>query len=526
MAFREVRMEEIKEVLRRWLAGDQKKAIARQVGVARNTVRRYIEAAEGCGVVLAAGPGQLTDARMADVVLALDRRPGRERGDSWALCVANRDFLAEHVSRGVRLSKVRKLLARRGVVVPYPTLHRYATAELGFGRKAPTIPVADCEPGQEVQLDTGWMTYLPAAGNGRRRFRAWIFTAVRSRHRFVYATFRETTADAIEACEAAWLFFGGVFAVVIPDNTKSIVQIANPLEPLINRTFLEYSQARGFVIDPARAKHPKDKARVERSVTSVRDDCYAGEVLATIDQARQRGAFWCLHDYGVRRHTRTQRLPLEHFEAEEKGALLPPPVEPYDVPAWSDPKVGRDQHAQVAKAIYSLPREYRGKEVHARADRTTVRFYKDAAATGLIKACARLAPGGRHTDPSDFPPEQAATALRDVDSFRRWAAKHGPAVGRFAARLLEGPLPWTRMRQVYALLGYCRRYGDDRVNAACERALEEDMHDVRRLERMLKLGGPLPVSEPVARVLPFARYLRPSSTYALPIVRHQKGDLE
>ena len=80
-----------------------------------------------------------------------------------------------------------------------------------------------------------------------------------SRYRFVYPCFEETTATAIEACDAAWAFYGGVFRTLIPDNTKTIVQTSDALEPLITRAFLEYAQARGFHIDPARARHPRDK---------------------------------------------------------------------------------------------------------------------------------------------------------------------------------------------------------------------------------------------------------------------------
>jgi hypothetical protein len=62
-----------------------------------------------------------------------------------------------------------------------------------------------------------------------------------------------------------------------------------------------------------------------------------------------------LVDYGLRRHSRTQRRPLEHFQTEEQGLLLPAPSTPYDIPLWSDPKVGRDQLAAVDKALYSIP---------------------------------------------------------------------------------------------------------------------------------------------------------------------------
>ena len=164
------------------------------------------------------------------------------------------------LQQGVRLSKIRRLLQRRGVLVPYPTLHRFAVAEFGFGRQATTIPLADGEPGDELQLDTGWMTRLePDLFGKRRRFRAWIFTPSRSRYRFVYPCFQETTATAIEACEAAWAFYGGVFHTLVPDNTSAIVDQADPLTPRINRTFLEYAQARHFLIDVARVRHPRDK---------------------------------------------------------------------------------------------------------------------------------------------------------------------------------------------------------------------------------------------------------------------------
>jgi hypothetical protein len=87
---------------------------------------------------------------------------------------------------------------------------------------------------------------------------------------------------------------------------------------------------------------------VEGAVPGVRDDCFAGEVLTTLDDARALARHWCLEDYGLRRHSRTQRRPLEHFQAEEHALLLPAPTTPYDIPLWSEPKVARDQLAVVA----------------------------------------------------------------------------------------------------------------------------------------------------------------------------------
>jgi hypothetical protein len=517
MAYREVTMVEIKEVLRLWMGGAKKKRIAAQLSLDVKTVRRYVSAAERIG--LSPGVGELTDEHVGAVVLALQSTPDRAHGDGWQRCVAERDEIARLLKQRVRLSKVRRLLLRRGVEIPYSTLHRYAVAELDFGRHAPTIPVVDGKPGEEIHIDTGWMTMLEPDERGRRRrFRAWIFTPHVSRYRFVYPCFSESTETAIEACEAAWEFYGGVFGVVVPDNTKAIVHTADPLKPRLVDGFLEYAQARGFHVDPARVRHPKDKARTERAVRDVRDDCFAGERLLDLDGARARARRWCADEYGMRRHTTTQRLPREHFDAVERPALKPAPTSPYDVPSWADPKVAPDQHAQVARALYSLPREWLGRKLRARADRMTVRFYHPAS-HALVKTHPRKPPGGRSTDPADFPPEKLIYAMRDVDALIQRARSHGRALGDFAAGLhANTPEPWRCMRVLFMLLGLVRRFGPRRVDETCVVAIAADMFDVFRLERMLKLGAPpAPAPEP-ARVIQMGRYQRPASDFALPCI--------
>lgn len=532
MAYRKVTLLELREVLRLWLRRRAKRAIARRVGVSRNTVRSYIDAAESCGLSESSGEGALSETKLTEVVLVLRAPASRPKGNTWAHCEEQRGFVEQKLRAGLRLTKIRKLLARRHVDIPYATLHRFAVGELGFGGSSLTVPVADCDPGEELQVDTGWMGQLEPDERGkRRRFRAWIFTAVRSRHRFVYACLRETTQSAIEACEAAWEFYEGVFRVLIPDNTKTIVQRYDPLEPLLNETFLEYAQKRGFEIDSTRRRSPQDKGRVERAVRSTRDDCFAGEHLPDIETCNRRARTWCRQEYGMRRHTRTQRLPLEHFEDEEKAALLPAPTSTYDVPKCSDPKVGRDQHVQVLKALYSVPAEHNGRplvrrKLRARADRSTVRLYLDGV---LIKIHPRQPPGGRSTDACDFPSDKFAYANRDTEFLRGRARQQGEGVGDFADALLEGPLPWTRMRRVYALLGLCKRYGSQRVDSTCVIALGIDMLNVRRLERMLELATPPPDPESPPRpdkVIPIARYLRPKQHYQLSPAKTRSDDKE
>ena len=515
-------MLEVREILRQWLAGTPRKRVAARLSCDPKTVRRYVRAAGRLGMVPGQADQSLGDQVVAAVIAAACPERPATRGQGWAHCQTQREFITAKLAAGVRLSKIRRLLVRSGVVIPYATLRRFAISELEYGRRGTvTMPVADGEPGSEVQLDTGWVITLEPDERGhRRKMKAWIFTPVLSRYRFVYPIEHETTQSGIEACEAAWEFYGGIFAVIIPDNTSAIIELADPLGATINTTFLEYSQVRDFVIDPARVRRAKDKGRVERSVRDVRDDCYAGETIRDINQARERAIVWATAEYGMRRHTTTGRMPREHFLCDEQSCLLAEPESPYDIPIWCDPKVPHDHLASVARSLYSLPTEYLGHRLRARADSQTVRFYDRGGK--VVKIHGRVGPGQRSIDAADFPQERSVYAMRNVEFLRQQAAEHNPAIGEYARRLLDSPLPWTRMRQVRALLSLVGKYGAERVAEVCSTALVFDLIDVRRLKLMLEKPAPpaATTTAPVrATVIPIARYLRDPSQYALPLRR-------
>jgi hypothetical protein len=176
------------------------------------------------------------------------------------------------------------------------------------------------------------------------------------------------------------------------------------------------------------------------------------------------------------RHRTTRRLPREHFEAVERAHLHPEPSEEYDVPLWCKPKVHRDQHAQVAASLYSLPPQFKGRRLQARADRTTVRFYEFDQ---LVKMHPRVGPGQRHTDPADFPPEKMAYALRDVAFLVRKASEHGDAVGRGAALPESGHGVDRKDAR--------RGYTPDNVVLACD-ACNRIKTDILSFEQMLEIG--------------------------------------
>jgi hypothetical protein len=304
-----------------------------------------------------------------------------------------------------------------------------------------------------------------------------------------------------------------VFRVVIPDNMATVVAKADPIGPRLNEAFVEYAQARGFLVDPARVRKPTDKPRVERVVPFVRGSFFAGESFIDIADAQRRAEEWCRERAGQRVHGTTAERPAEVFAEAEAPCLLPAPLTPYDLPIYANPKVHRDHYIEVARALYSVPGSLIGQRVEARADRALVRVYSRGA---LVKTHPRQRPGGRSTDPADFPAEKTIYAMRDLERLQGLAAAHGAAIGAYAKVILDDPLPWRKMRQVYALLGLVKKWGAERVEAACSKAADAEAFNVGLIGRMLERAteGQDTLAPPKQLSLP-GRFARPLEQFAI-----------
>jgi len=178
--------------------------------------------------------------------------------------------------------------------------------------------------------------------------------------------------------------------------------------------------------------------------------------------------------------------------------------------------VQRDHHLTAGKALYSVPTAYIGERVQVRQGRDLVRIYHRGQ---LVKVHPRVGPGQRSTDPADYPPGVRELACRDQQTLLAQARDAGPAIDRYAERLLDAPQPWARMRHVYRLLGLVRRYAAKAVEQACTRALAADVVDVTRVARMVEQAveqHPLPTRPRPGDAAPRElRFLRRPSEYRL-----------
>jgi transposase len=521
MGYREVDMWQILEILRRVGRGENKSAVERATGQTRKTIRRYVATA----IELGWKPGSEEPAEELAARVFARSRPGAERGpgDAEEQLLPHRERIQDWLTpghgerRGLRLSRVHKLLARQGIQVPYSSLHRFAVKHCGFSKQGRvTVRRAESGPGELAEVDFGRLGLIPHPESGRRRL-LWAMPVVlgHSRHEYVHVTHFQKVPDLIQGLEDAWVFFGGVPRRLVVDNLAAAVTKADRYDPVFQRTFEEYASYRGFIIDPAPPRMPTGKPIVERSVPYVREAFFRGEDWRDARHVQEQVIRWCLGDAGTRVHGTTRQRPLAVFENVEREKLLPLSRERYDPPRWAECKVHPDHHINFDKASYSVPTRYLREKVWVRGDTKLVRIYFEGA---LVKTHVRRPPGGRSTDYDDYPKELTNYALRDPQRLITQAKKIGPEIGRFMEQLLSGDFPWAKLRQGQKLLRLAEKYGDPRLEQACRRALAFELLNVHRVETILRLDFEqldlLSQERSEAQIIPIqSRFLRPAESF-------------
>jgi hypothetical protein len=201
MAYRELGVIEIREVLRRFCLGERLRAIARGTGSDRKTIAKYVAAAVAAG--LARGAPGPTDAQVAGVLRAVHALRGGRPGQVPDRLAAQRDQIAAWLGDGLRLTKIHRRLRERGVTVPYSSLHRFAQAHLGFGAPTMTVRVADPPPGEAAEVDFGMLgPWVDPVGQRRRCVYGLLVTLCFSRYAFLALSLRQDLAAVLAASRA------------------------------------------------------------------------------------------------------------------------------------------------------------------------------------------------------------------------------------------------------------------------------------------------------------------------------------
>jgi transposase len=328
----------------------------------------------------------------------------------------------------------------------------------------------------------------PETGEGRA---AQLFVGVLGASHFLYAeaTWTQALPDWIGAHVRMLEYFGGVPALIVPDNLKAGVRAACYYEPDVNPTYHDLAVHYGTAILPTRAYHPRDKAKVETGVQLAERWILAplrhhrmtslAELNAEIAVLRE-----ALNDRPFQKLAGTRRTL---FATVDQPALRPLPPLPYEYAAWRRAKVNIDYHIAVEGHLYSVPYTLVRAEVDVRLTAAMVEVLHQGK---RVAAHVRSDRKGRYTtDPAHRPKSHQAHLEWTPSRLVRWGESVGPAAGQVVTTILERyPHPEQGYRACLGLLSLAKRYTGARLEAACRRALGTGAVSYKSVKSILATG--------------------------------------
>jgi transposase len=343
--------------------------------------------------------------------------------------------------------------------------------------------------GEKMFVDYAGMTVAIYDLQTAKMREAQIFVAVLGASNYCYAeaTWTQSLADWIGAHTRAFAFFGGVPQVLVPDNLKAGVKKASFYEPDINPTYLDLANHYDTVVIPTRVGRPKDKAKVETGVQIVERWILArlrDRKFFSLHQLNQAIAK-LLEDLNNRPFQKLPGSRSSAFESMDRPALNPLPSQAYQFAEWKIATVNVDYHIEVQRHYYSVPHTLIKKKIDVRITNNTIEcFYKNKRVASHIRSHHK----GRHSTVKEhMPKSHQKWAQWTPDRFIRWAGKIGPHTQKLIENVLNARAhPQQGFRSCLGILRLAKSYGDDRLEAACRRAVAIGGTSYRSVESILK----------------------------------------
>jgi transposase len=487
MAGRRKDTMDIRELLRHIQSTPSDRAVQRATGAQRQTVQRYRAWAAEHHLLTVPLPPIEELQRLLDTTFVPPLPP-----QTVSSIEPYRDLVTRLHADGVDGTAILQRLHEQGYHGSLSALYRFLH-QLTPPRPYATVRV-ERAPGEEAQLDFGYAGRMldPQTGTLRKTW-AFVMTLAFSRHQYVEFVFDQTIATWILLHRHALEFFGGVPTRLVIDNLKAGITQACWHDPQVQPTYRECAEHYGFLIAPCRPATPEHKGKVEQGgVHYVTRNFLGGRMPTTITQANADVLRWCRTTAGERIHGTTKQQPRRQFETVEQAQLKPLPAVPYDVALWKEAKLHRDCHIVFEHAFYSAPFRLIGQRLRVRGGSREVRIYTQPYELVATHPRAQQ-PGERATHPDHLPPEKLPGLLLTRASCLATAQEIGPATTTVVQGWLDDAVV-DRLPTAGRLLRLREGAGDERLEAACARALRYDDHRYLTIKRILREG--LEAAEP------------------------------
>ena len=485
MPGRRIEMRKLKEVLRLHLTAKlSNRKIALVTGVGKSAVSKHVRRARALGLdwgrieamdeeVISAllyarpadpGPADLVEPDWDEVSKELRRKKRVTKLLLW------QEYQEEYGSRAYSYSRFCELYAGwKGTIEPVMRFEHAAGEKCFVDYAGQTLDVVDPETGE------------------MRQAQVFVATLGASNYTFVDITWTQQSPDFLASHQRAVDFFGGVVRIFVLDNLKSGVTKPDWYEPLMNRTYEDFLSHLNAVAIPGRVGKSRDKAKVENGVLQVERWVLAplrNQLLIGLDAART-AVLEQLDKLNGRPFQKMAGSRSIVFEELDRPALQPLPKTRWIKAEWKKLKVHIDYHVEVDRYYFSVPYKLIGKTLDVKVTATLVEIFCNGRP---VAAHARSRK--RYTTL----PEHMPSSHRE---YRRWspprvvsrAKQIGSHVSQLVDRLLSEKIhPEQGYRPCLGIVRLADKYGEDRLDAACKRALVYQAVSYKSVKSILEKG--------------------------------------
>ena len=449
--------------------GWSRRRIARELGLNRETVGRYLRLAKpAISTAGLEGPSQAKPAISTTAPIA-----GRK-----SQCEPLAEAILAKVEVGLSAQRIyQDLVEEKGFADSYESVKRFVRKLRAS--QPERVWRLECRPGEELQLDFG--SGAPIQEPEGKTRRSWVLRLVLSYSRKGYseALYRQDTETFLRCLENGLRSFGGTPLLLNLDNFKAAVRNADWFDPDINPKLADFCRHYGMHVLPCRPGKPEHKGKVERGIAYVRSNALKGRRFRSLGEQNRFLSDWESHVADKRIHGTTRKQVMALFE-EERAYLQRLPDSLF--PSYQEAKrnVHRDSYVEVARSYYEVPAEYIGHQVWVRWDSRCVRVFNQRMEQ--IQIHTRVEPGR-------FSRVLGAGGLHApvISSCGYWISRAG-VLGEECAQWAQGAFNLRgaeALRSIMGLCGLIKNHSASAINGACSKALKAGTYRFKDLRRLI-----------------------------------------
>ena len=467
--------------------GWSQRRIARELGIHRGTVARYLEenaksasaeAGPDVSKPAKAPPGSKPDDG--------DPKPAKAPTGSRSSCQPFLEVVCAKLELGLSAQRIfQDLVADHDFTGKYHSVRRFVAR---LKRRTP-LPFRriEVEPGEEAQVDFGTGALIIDEHGRRRRTHVLRVILSHSRKGYSESVYRQTTEDFIRCLENAFWHFGGVPKTLVPDNLKAAVLKADWYDPELNPKLRSFCEHYGTVLLPTKPRTPRHKGKVERGVDYAQENALKGRTFCSLQKQNEHLRHWETTVADTRIHGTTQKQVAKHFRESERGALMALPRDRFPCFQEGQRIVSRDGHVAVNKSFYSVPPEYLRRTLWARWDSHLVRILNDRME--LVCVHPTQPKGKFSTLPEHIASEKISGVERGADWLLQKVSFIGPHTEKWAVACLANR-GIEAVRVLQGLLSLTRKHPSNVVEKACETAESYQEYRLATIRKLIKHAAP------------------------------------